>query len=287
MAIAVDDHTAKALAELEAGIRELSGDPEFRRWLKAQSMFWRYSFNNALLIARARPDASAVAGFHTWRKLDRSVKKGSTAIRILAPCTRRTQVDDDHTGGPIAVTRITGFKTACVFAYEDTDGTPLPESPCHKLTGEAPERLYDRLAAHVAELGWTLSVEPGGLGGPNGLSNGHTREVKLDGRLSPRQAVKTLSHELGHVVAGHVEPGQPRLSRDQCETEAEAISFIVMSALGVDDAGQYSLGYIATWNSGTDEAITALRECCTRISDAARTLLMALAEAPGAPERRS
>jgi hypothetical protein len=41
-----------------------------------------------MLIASQNPTATHVAGFHTWHKLGRFVKKGEKGILILAPIVR-------------------------------------------------------------------------------------------------------------------------------------------------------------------------------------------------------
>jgi hypothetical protein len=54
------------LAEQVAALR--SGE-DWRRWLDVARRFHGYSFNNTLLIAAQRPDATAVAGYEAWKAL--------------------------------------------------------------------------------------------------------------------------------------------------------------------------------------------------------------------------
>ena len=50
------------------------------------SKFHNYSFNNTLLIAMQKPEATLVAGYKAWQKnFNRHVNKGEKGIRILAP----------------------------------------------------------------------------------------------------------------------------------------------------------------------------------------------------------
>src|SRR6267378_2592550 len=80
--------TNKALEELVAALE--SGHSEaLTAYLKTMSLFSKYSLNNLFLIARQRPDARRVAGFQTWRKLGRYVRKGEKGIAIIAPLVRR------------------------------------------------------------------------------------------------------------------------------------------------------------------------------------------------------
>ena len=75
---------------LEAGIQALFESEQYKAYLTAMSKFHNYSFNNTLLIAMQKPDASLVAGFGKWRDdFERHVKKGEKGIKILArPPTR-------------------------------------------------------------------------------------------------------------------------------------------------------------------------------------------------------
>ena len=59
------------------------------RNLKTMSLFSKYSLNNLFLIASQRPDARRVAGYQTWSKLGRYVRKGEKGIAIIAPLVRR------------------------------------------------------------------------------------------------------------------------------------------------------------------------------------------------------
>src|SRR6266704_5061716 len=59
------------------------------QYLAAIGRFHRYSFRNVMLIASQKPTATHVAGFHTWHKLGRFVKKGEKGILILAPVIRK------------------------------------------------------------------------------------------------------------------------------------------------------------------------------------------------------
>lgn len=52
---------------LEQGITELFDSERYREYLRVMSKFHNYSFNNTLLIAMQKPDASLVAGFSAWK----------------------------------------------------------------------------------------------------------------------------------------------------------------------------------------------------------------------------
>src|ERR1700733_3048611 len=71
----------KAIEELAAALNANPSEA-LTSYLKTVAKFHKYSFHNILLIAMACPQATHVAGFHTWRKLGRHVKKGAKVIRI-------------------------------------------------------------------------------------------------------------------------------------------------------------------------------------------------------------
>ncbi len=78
---------------------QLLSSDGWQRWVRVRSRngLSRYSINNQLLIALARPDASYVAGFHAWVQLGYQVGKGEKAIWILAPMTvKQRQADGDE-----------------------------------------------------------------------------------------------------------------------------------------------------------------------------------------------
>ena len=70
----------------------------FRGWLNAMAQFHNYSWNNQLLIAMQCPTATRVAGFNTWRKMNRFVRKGEKGIAIFAPCIYKPKKQDEPEG---------------------------------------------------------------------------------------------------------------------------------------------------------------------------------------------
>src|ERR1700692_4759048 len=111
-------------AELEAGRSEA-----LNQYLGAMGRFHRYSWGNVLLINSQRPDATQVAGFHTWHQFGRSVKFGEKGIMIFAPVIvkqRETPVAQSEVKAN-EVFRLAGFRTAYVFDVTQTEGRPLPE----------------------------------------------------------------------------------------------------------------------------------------------------------------
>src|SRR5580704_15177619 len=127
-----NDRAQELTAQITESINALCAETDaakqsaiYRAWLSTLSRFHNYSWANCLLIWTQAPEATRVAGFHTWKSLGRFVKKGQTGIRILAPLIRK--VDEEKNSTTERVSRPFGFKTVAVFDYAQTDGEPLPE----------------------------------------------------------------------------------------------------------------------------------------------------------------
>ena len=94
----------KCLKELAASLEQ--GQTEvLEKYLSALARFHHYSFGNMMMIVNQFPEASKVAGFHTWRKLGRWVKKGESGIAILAPMIgrKKDEAESDHRTEAITV----------------------------------------------------------------------------------------------------------------------------------------------------------------------------------------
>ena len=76
------------------------------------------SWNIGNRILMSAQNTSDARGYNQWLEVKRQVKKGSKAIYIFAPLTKRMTETDAETGE---------FRPLPVFRYEDTEGEPLPD----------------------------------------------------------------------------------------------------------------------------------------------------------------
>jgi N-terminal domain of anti-restriction factor ArdC len=157
---------------LQQAARELLTSDGWQRWVRARALFHNYSLRNCLLLAaqchERGLDATRVAGFRTWLRLGRCVRKGEKALVVLAPIPlKRTE----EGGGEPDEARVV-FRSAFVFADSQTD--PLPgvdpaplEPPCEPLSGDSHRHLLERLQAFAREIDFAVAVEPisGSAGG--------------------------------------------------------------------------------------------------------------------------
>jgi len=249
---------------LTNGIAQLTSSETWTTWLRVQARFHRYSFSNALLVALQCPGASRVTGFHTWRRLGRTVRRGESALWILAPVTRRVASDDD----PEQSTRVvTAFKPVPVFDISQTTGDDLPEI-CTRLSGDDPQGAYADLVQVARSIDFTVE-DHAFEDETNGDCSHRSRRIRVSTRLQPAHRVKTLCHELGHALL-HSEP----TNRGLAELEAESVAFIVCDGLGIQ-SDAWSFGYVASWSGGGDVAIVAIKAAATRIQRTANCILSA------------
>ena len=248
---------------LTKGISNLTTSEDWQRYLSFQSRFNRYSYGNALLIAAQRATATRVAGFNTWRTMNRFVRKGEKAIWILAPMLYKRA--DAESGEDDRVIR--GFKFVSVFDVAQTDGEELP-TVCSRLDGDDPASTYDILFELSRSIGFTV-VQHEFDTTTNGDCSHRDHRIRVERRNSPAQQVKTLAHEIAHALLH-----EQFDSREHAELEAESVAYIVCQRIGFDSCA-YSFGYVATWAGGGEQAIAGIKASCERIQKTAATILRA------------
>ncbi len=228
-------HKAQALARLEQAVGQIQDSESFGRYLEVQGRFHHYSFGNVALILFQRPDATHVAGYHTWLKLHRYVRRGEKGITIFVPMRKKEDPDDPEDEGRLF------FGTGTVFDISQTEGEPLPQIEVPVLTGEQGGQLYGRLKAVAKREGLSVTRGSEGLDPDSmGLYVPVRRQITVR-EAAPLQMTKTLAHELAHHFAGS--------SRSDAESEsiAEAVAYVVCSHFGVD-TGERSFPYVAVWS---------------------------------------
>jgi antirestriction protein ArdC len=211
----------------------------FTAYLAAMSRFHTYSFGNILEIARQRPDATRVAGLHTWNKFGRRVKKGEKGIRILAPIVCTKGHEDENAERDSMTTRrrfIAGFRAVYVFDVSQTDGDELPEPA--KVTGEVGEHRA-LLMAFLDQVGIEIEYNEA-IAPAQGVSYGG-RIAVLPGQ-EPAEELATLIHETAHELL-HRNERRATTTRTTRELEAEAVAFVVGQAIGLE-MGTTSADYI-------------------------------------------
>ena len=275
---------ADLVAKLEAGVAEVATSDGWRAYLAAQAKFHQYSLGNVLLVLAQKPDATRLAGFHTWLHLGRHVRKGEHGIRILAPVAVRRAAAETESVDPEdepETHTVTRFRAVTVFDISQTEGDPLPEHPCQALTTDS-ERgrwLYARLLNIAKAEGIAVSDQTT-LRHANGVFVPGANMIGLKMGLSDDHKAKTLCHELAHALL-HRTTGKPR---PEMEAEAEGTAFVVAAWAGLDTS-QYSFGYVADWAAQKDGP-TLVRRVGSTIQRTAQRIIAALDPAAGANSAR-
>ncbi|MFZ0638219.1 MAG: ArdC-like ssDNA-binding domain-containing protein [Candidatus Acidiferrales bacterium] len=235
----VKEITSKAIEELVAALN--AGRSEaLTNYLAAVAKFRKYSLCNVLLIARACPLATHVAGYQTWHSLGRFVRKGEKGIMILAPIFRRRPEEGDERVSGDESHPTVGFHAVYVFDVAQTDGSPLPE--IGSVNGD-PGCYRERLEQFLREQGITLDYSAD-IAPAKGLSEGG--KIRLLPGQAPAETVATLVHEIAHERL-HRAARRASTTKRVRETEAEAVAFVVCQAIGLE-TGTASADYISLWN---------------------------------------
>lgn len=244
-----------------------------KQYLAMMSRFHHYSFRNICLIAMQRPEATQVAGFTTWKQMGRFVKGGEKGIVIVAPMLIKPKDSQQAESAPSTTQDEDGkpvmrFRGVYVFDIAQTDGEPLPElSRIGGDPGDALQRLQEAIRSRGIKLDHE-DLPPG----CDGVSRGG--HISIRPGMPPAEefsvTVHELAHELLHRQDTDAPESQPRPSKTVRETQAEAVAYVVCSAIGLE-VGDASRDYIQLYNGDAKTLIAsmeAVQTTASRIIDA-------------------
>jgi hypothetical protein len=222
-----------------------------------------------------RPDATYVAGFRSFLALNRCVRKGEKAIRILAPMSIRAGGESEQT---IAKDRVqeerrTVFRAVPVFDVSQTDplpGTePVPlEPPAQPVDGESHAHLIEPLGILACELGYSVQLRELD-GSADGWCDNTARCIVVNSALPANGQVRVLVHEIAHALG----IGYRDYGRHQAEVLVDTVTHVVCGSLGLDTS-RSTVPYIAGW--GEDGELDAIRKYAETIDTVAREIEDAL-----------
>jgi hypothetical protein len=266
---------------IEQAARELLTSDGWQRWIRVRATngLSRYSVTNLCLISAAcyarGITPTYVAGFRAFLDLNRVVRKGEQAIRILAPVTVK---DRDEHGDETGEKRLF-FRTVSVFDVSMTDVLPGRDPvplvpPSQPITGDSHRHLIAPLIAHAAELGYTVAIRDLPEDGPGGWCDPKRHEIVVANGPANCQ-VRTLVHEISHAHGlGYADWG-----RERCEVLVDSVTVCVLGSVGLDVSGE-SIPYIAGW--GEDGELDAIRKYAATIDTITRRIEDVLAPATDA-----
>ena len=249
----IQETIAKLGEQLEQGY-----SIEMTRYLKTMALFHTYSTSNQFLILAQRPGATQVAGFQTWKRLHRSIKRGEKAIHILAPiCYKKKtasiqpkETKQENSKEPVEEDTIYSFRTVCVFDLAQTHGSKLPEP--FRAKGEARECL-SMLEQAVRNNGIQLDY------GYTGRAYGYSKKgsITIKKGMDSAETFAVLAHEFAHEILHQRQTVND--SRSLRELEAEAVACVVCERFGVQTI-QASSDYIRLWEGDKTKLLNRLEK---------------------------
>ena len=256
----VANKDTKALAEhLKEGMKNYLDSEQFKSFLDTMSKFHNYSLNNIHLLKMQNSNVSQVASFNKWKTdFDRTVKKGSKALKIWVPYQVKTKIsanqnelsfspsENEMEEKEVTVTR---FKLGNVFDVSQTEGKELPKA-INELTGSVKdyEDLYRAAKAVSMDNQVSISFEEIKREGANGYySPNENRIVISKGLKGQEHILKTIFHEMAHSDlhrGTNAQYGDDQYRKQ--ELQAESVAYVVANHFGFDTSS-YSFGYLAIW----------------------------------------
>lgn len=265
------DRLKEITDRLEQGILEVFESERYKEYLRVMSRFHHYSFNNTMLIALQKPDASLIAGFNAWKNTHgRTVKKGEKGIRIIAPAPfkvkQETEKLDPKTNMPLvgadgnAITEekeitIPAYKVVSVFDVSQTEGKELPSIGVDELTGDVSQ--YEDFFTALKKASPVPIVLEHIEGSAHGYYHLAEKRIAIDDNMSELQTLKTAIHEIAHAKLHDIDLNAPKEEKENRpnqrtrEVEAESVAYTVCRHYGLDTS-DYSFGYVAGWSSGKE-----------------------------------
>lgn len=254
------------MQSLESGVEELFTSNRYQEFLKTMAKFHNYSFNNTMLIAMQRPDATLVTSYKNWQSMGRQVMKGEKGITIIAPAPYKKMKEKevlDENQRPIMGTdgkpktekvevTVPHFKAVTVFDIAQTSGEPIQTLAPELLTAAVQD--FDSFMQAIQKISLVPIRFDEIDGNANGYYHNADKEIVIKKGLSESQTLKTAIHETAHAklhdkeIMESLGVEKDRLTK---EVEAESVAYCVCSSFGLDTS-DYSFPYIAGWSSSRE-----------------------------------
>lgn len=254
------------MQSLESGVEELFTSNRYQEFLKTMAKFHNYSFNNTMLIAMQRPDATLVTSYKNWQSMGRQVMKGEKGITIIAPTPYKKMKEKevlDENQRPIMGTdgkpkteqvevTVPHFKAVTVFDIAQTSGEPIQTLAPELLTAAVQD--FDSFMQAIQKISPVPIRFDEIDGNANGYYHNADKEIVIKKGLSESQTLKTAIHETAHAklhdreIMESLGVEKDRLTK---EVEAESVAYCVCSSFDLDTS-DYSFPYIAGWSSSRE-----------------------------------
>ena len=227
---------------LQSGIKEYIKSDRYKEILDNMAKFHEYSVNNSIGIMIQKPDATLVAPYTKWQRLNRQVKKGEKGIVILCPVKYKKMIEKtklDETGKPVldkngfeiknkTYQDCIAFKIGFVF---DKSQTVQIEGK-KELVLEPVNELKESVGQSFSELMQDISPVPVSFekiqSGVKGYYDDKHVKIVVNQGMSELQTLKTLIHETAHA----------RIHGSHWESDYKKISFDVRECVEFPNLGK-------------------------------------------------
>lgn len=261
-------------------ISRFSSESDLKKFLDNMVNFNNYSLNNQYLIWLQKPDSKYVTSFNAFSKMGYYINKGEKGIKILFPVFLKfIKVDTNDSQFKIkpiyllteeelkklkdkednSVTfykeKATYFKVGNVFDVSQTT------MPFEEIDSSLNPILEDSRADGITDI-FIRAIYKDGIkvkyedidSGAKGYCDFNNKTIVVKKNLSDLMRLKVIIHEYAHSLAHtHLKDNNKEYQehREQYESEAEAIAYVVSKYLGLDTKN-YSMTYLYSWSKNKD-----------------------------------
>lgn len=261
----------------------LISEEKYKEYLNFSARFYKYSFNNTMLIKMQNPNATYVGSYKHLKDLGYNVRRGEHGYIILVPVVVKLFERDgnlvrlkDATSDEkfkiakeeVALQERVFFKPGTVFDISQTTITEdeLPEF----LKGMKPKRdsarRYKQLSEFVTGHGIEIIEEDFRSVSLNGKYRLEDDSIHINERMNTQNKYGTLLHEFAHAIMHKNAVGNPEMDLHAIEFEAESVAYMVLRQTG-GDVEDYSFQYISSYFRKMDDK--AVGQSLRRIDAAA------------------
>lgn len=230
---------------LQYGIKDYIESDRYKELLDNMANFHDYSVNNSIGIMIQKPDATLVAPYTKWQKLNRQVKKGEKGIVILCPIKYKKMTEEtklDAKGKPVLDKKgfeiknktyqdCIAFKIGFVFDKSQTVQIEGKKEFVLEPVNELKQKVgqsYGELMYAIQEISPVpVSFEKIQSGAKGYYDDKHIKIVVNQG-MSELQTLKTLIHETAHA----------RIHGSHWESDFKKISFDVRECVEFPNLGK-------------------------------------------------
>ncbi len=278
----LDEELKNILSNLKKqAIEKFQSESDLKKFLDNVIKFNNYSYNNQMLIWLQNPNAEYVASFKTFSDLGYKITKGEKGMDILVPSLfymvkiklennnyevkpyslltedeKKIYKDKNNDKITFYNEKIGGFKIGTVF---DISQTNMPiELIQHQLNPSLEDNrvdgIEDLFIKAIYRDGFKVKYEEKIGNGAKGYCGHKNKLIVVKKDLGNLMRLKVVVHEYAHALAHtHLENNNKEYKehRNQYESEAESIAYVVCKYLGLDTK-DYSTMYLYSWSKNKD-----------------------------------